>query len=167
LPVKYFPNPNPKHMKQKVVCIFPLLVFFACCMAQQVVSSGGHAVSSEISVNWILGGDVSAISDYHPGNADLKNEEPVESGISLNVYPSPAIDFINIEITPADTGRFILDLYNDSGKKVLAREVANQPLIQINICEIPCGVYFLKVFLADSHELIKVEKIVKTQTNPL
>ena len=43
----------------------------------------------------------------------------MESEISLKVYPIPATDFINIEITPADTGRLILELYNNSGVKVL------------------------------------------------
>jgi len=127
-----------------------------------VVSSGGYAVKSEISVDWVLGGNVTTIPDYN-----WIQEEAEESGISLKVYPSPAIDFINIEITPTDTGRFILDLYNDSGMKILNQEVTNQSLMQVNISDFPCGIYFLKVFLSNNDQLIKVEKIVKTQTNPL
>ena len=154
-------------MKQKLLCF--LLFLFCCgfCTAQQVVSSGGYAVKSEISIDWVLGGNVSAIPSYNPGVSARIQEELEESGISLKVYPSPAIDFINIEITPADTGRFILDLFNDSGMKILNLEVTNQPLIQINIRDFPCGIYFLKVFLSNNDHAIKVEKIVKTQTNPL
>jgi hypothetical protein len=51
--------------------------------------------------------------------------------------------------------------------KVLNREVLNQPLIQINISDIPSGIYFLKVILPESEEPFKVEKIIKIQTNPL
>jgi hypothetical protein len=147
-----------------------VLIFLCCCglcTAQQVVSSSGYAVKSEISVDWVLGGNVSAIPAYSPGVPAGIQEEFDESGISLKVYPSPAIDFFNIEITPADTGRFILDLYNNSGMKILNVEVANQPLIQVNISDFPCGIYFLKVFLSNNDQPIKVEKIVKTQTNPL
>ena len=154
-------------MKQKVVCVFLFLVCCGFCIAQQVVSSGGYAVKSDVSVNWVLGGDVSAIPVYSPGVSATLPEELEESGITLKVYPSPATDFINIEITPADTGRFILDLYNDSGVKVFSQEVAHQPLIQVNISDIPCGIYFLKVFLSNNKQLLKVEKIVKIQTNPL
>jgi len=147
-----------------------VLIFLCCCgfcTAQQVVSSGGYAVKSEISVDWVLGGNISAIPVYNPGVSDAIQEESEESGISLKVYPTPAIDFFNIEITPADTGRLILDLYNDSGMKILNQEVSNQPLIQVDISDFPCGVYFLKIFLADEDRPVKIEKIVKIQTNPL
>jgi hypothetical protein len=151
-------------MKRIIGCITFFLCYWGFCTAQQVVSSGGYAVRSEISVNWVLGGDVSAIPANNPGASALMLEE---SGISIKVYPSPAIDFFNVEITPADTGRFILDLYNDSGVKILNQEVSNQPLIQVDISSFPYGVYFLKVFLSGEDQLLKVEKIVKTQTNPL
>jgi len=132
-----------------------------------VVSSGGYAVKYEISVDWVLGGNVSAIPTYNPDVPGRIQEELEESGISLKVYPSPAIDFINIEITPADTGQLILDLFNDSGMKILNQEVSNQPLIQLDISGFPCGIYFLKVSLSNNDRPIKVEKIVKIQTNPL
>jgi hypothetical protein len=151
-------------MKIIIACITFFLCYCSFCTAQQVVSSGGYAVRSEISVNWVLGGDISAIPAYNPRVSAMM---PEESGISLIVYPSPAIDFFNIEITPADTSRFILDLYNDSGMKVLNQEVSNQPLIKVDISSFPCGVYFLKVFLSGEDQLLKVEKIVKTKTNPL
>ncbi len=154
-------------MKHKIICFLIFLVCYGFCAAQQVVSSGGYAVKSEISVDWVLGGNVSALPAYNSGVPARIHEELEESGISFKVYPSPTIDFINIEITPADTGRFILDLYNDSGMKILNQEVSNQPLIQINMSDFPCGIYFLKVFLSYSEQPIKVEKIVKTQTNPL
>lgn len=146
------------------------LIFLCCsfiCNAQQVVSSGGYAVKSDVSVNWVLGGEISAIPVYSPGVSATLPEELEESGIFVKVYPSPATDFINVEITPADTGRFILDLYNDSGVKILNWEIAYQPLIQVNISDFPCGMYLLKVFSNAGDHLIKVEKLVKIQNNPL
>ena len=71
----------------------------------------------------------------------------MESEISLKVYPIPATDFINIEITPVDTGRLILELYNNSGVKVLNKVVVYQPVMQVNISDIPSGIYFLKVLI--------------------
>lgn len=146
------------------------MIFLCCCgicSAQQVISSSGYTTRSEISVNWVLGGELSALPTFNPGNSPSIQEELEKSGISVKVYPSPATDFINIEITPADTCRFILDLYNDSGIKVLNQEISDQPLMRINISNIPCGIYFLKVFLSNNDQLLKVEKIVKTQTKSL
>jgi hypothetical protein len=129
-----------------------------------VVSSGGYAVKSEISIDWILGGSVSAIPAYNPGISSRIQEE---SGISLKVYPSPAIDFVNIEITPATTDRFILELFDDSGVKILNQEVVNQSFLQVNISDFPCGIFFLKVFLPDNTQPFQVEKIVKINNNTI
>jgi hypothetical protein len=155
-------------MKKKVKCFLIFLYCCSFCAAQQVVSSGGYTEKSEISVNWILGGGLSAIPGHNPNtNTWLQEDQLEESGISLKVYPSPAIDFINLEISPVDEGRLILELFDDSGIKILNQELVNQSFLQVNISDIPCGIYFLKVFLPDQDHPFKVEKIVKIQNNPL
>ena len=155
-------------MKEKVKC---LLIFLCCCSfsaAQQVVSSGGYTEKSELSFDWVLGGSLTAIPSQNPNASSAQqNEELDESGISLKVYPSPAIDFINIEITSAVDDRFILKIFDDSGVNILNHEFSNQSSLQVNISDIPCGIYFLKVFLPDQDDPLKVEKIVKIQNNPL
>ncbi len=106
-------------MKKKIGCLLLILCCCGVCRAQQVVSSGGYVVKSDVSVNWILGGSLSGISTFGQSTLNkVQNEQLMESEISLKVYPVPATDFINIEITPVDTGRLILELYNNSGVKV-------------------------------------------------
>jgi hypothetical protein len=150
-------------MKKKIGCFLFLLCCCGFCVAQQVVSSGGYAVKSDISVNWILGGSLSDIPAYDLSTLNkIRKEQLMESEISLKVYPSPATDFINIEITPADTGRLILELYNISGVKVLNTVTIYQPILQLNVSDIPSGVYYLKVFQPSSkNQLFKVEEIIK------
>jgi len=150
-------------MKEIIGC---LLVFFCCyglSLAQQVVSSGGYAVKSDVSVNWILGGSLSDIPAYDQSTLNkIRKEQLMESEISLKVYPMPATDFINIEITPVDTGRLILELYNNSGVKVLNKVAAYQPVLQVNISDFPSGIYYLKVFQPSFwDQLFGVEKIIK------
>ena len=142
-----------------------LTILFCCglCAAQQVVSSGGYAGKSEASVNWILGGSLSDIPpvDQNTLNRLLK-EQMMESEFSLKIYPLPVTDFINIEITPADTGRFMLEIFNNSGIKILADPVVFQPVLQVNVHDIPSGVYYLKVSRPSAKDqLIKIEKIIK------
>jgi hypothetical protein len=149
-------------MKKKTGCF--LLFLFCCsfCKAQQVVSSAGYDVKSEISVNWIIGGSLSDIPVQNVSSLNKNSTEHLnESEISMKVYPVPATEFINLEITPVDTGRLILELYNNSGVKVLNRTVASQPLLQVNISDIPSGAYFLKVFLSKNDQPFRVEKIIK------
>ncbi len=143
---------------------FFLILLFCCgfCAAQQVVSSGGYALKSEISVNWILGGSLSDIPTYDLSTLNkIHKEQWLESEISIKVYPSPATDFINIEITPVDTGRLVLELYNISGVKVLNKVAVNQPVMQVNISDIPSGIYLLKVLVPSNNQLFGVEKIIK------
>jgi hypothetical protein len=149
-------------MKKKTAFLLAILFSFGFCKAQQVVSSGGYDVKSEISVNWIIGGSLSDIPVQNVSSLNKNSTEHLnESEISMKVYPVPAIDFINIEITPVDTGRVILELYNISGVKVLNRTVVSQPVLQVNISDIPSGAYFLKVFLAQKELPFRVEKIIK------
>ena len=149
-------------MKKKIKCFLILLCCCGFCAAQQVVSSGGYSVKSDISVNWILGGSLSDIPalDLSTLN-ELRKEQLRESTISLKVYPMPATDFINIEITPTNTGQLILELYNISGVKVLNKLAVNQPIMQVNISDIPSGIYLLKVLLPNNNQLFGVEKIIK------
>jgi hypothetical protein len=150
-------------MKKKIGCFLFLLCCFGFCAAQQVTSSGGYVVKSNISVNWILGGSLSDIPIYDLSTLNkFQKEQLMESEISLKVYPLPATDFINIEITPVDTGRLILELFNSSGVKVLNKVAFSQPILQVNISDIPSGIYYLKVFQPSSkNQQFRVEKIIK------
>jgi hypothetical protein len=150
-------------MKKKIECFLILLCCCGFCAAQQVVSSGGYAVKSDISVNWILGGSLSDIPAYDQSTLNkILKEQLMESEISLKLYPMPAIDFINIEITPVDTGRLTLELYNNTGVRILNTIVLYQPVIQVDISDTPSGIYYLKVFQPSSkNQKFRVEKIIK------
>jgi len=149
-------------MKKKIGCFLFLICCCGFCSAQQVVSSGGYAVKSDISVNWILGGSISDIPTYDQSTLNkIRKEQLMEFELSLKVYPNPATDFINIEITAIDTGRFSLELYNSQGVRVINKIVPYQPLIQVNVSNIPSGIYLLKVLIPNNNQLFGVEKIIK------
>ena len=150
-------------MKKEIGCFLVILCCCGMCRAQQVVSSGGSTVKPDVSVNWILGGSLSDIPIIDQSTLNkLQREKFMESEISLKVYPIPARDFINIEIVPVDTGRLILELYNNSGVKVLNKVAVYQPVLQLNVSDIPSGIYYLKVFQPSlKDQQFKVEKIIK------
>ncbi|MGB8491309.1 MAG: T9SS type A sorting domain-containing protein [Bacteroidales bacterium] len=150
-------------MRKTINCLLFILCFYGLCTAQQVVSSGGYTIKSDITVDWILGGSLSDVSTYDQSALNkISKDQAMESEIPLKVYPIPATEFINIEITPIDTGRLILELYNNSGVKILSKTVLYQPVLQVNVSDIPTGIYYLKVFQPYSkNQLYRVEKIIK------
>jgi len=150
-------------MKKKVKCIVILLCCCVFCTAQQVVSSGGFDVKSDITINWILGGSLSDIRPINLGDLDqIHKEQLMDSEISFKVYPSPATDLLNIEINPADTGRIYIELYNNSGVKTLTKITTYQPVLQVNVSDIASGIYYLKVFKPSSEDQsFNVEKVIK------
>jgi hypothetical protein len=149
-------------MKKKIVCFFVTACFFGCCTAQQVVSSGGYEIKSGITVDWMLGGSLSEI----PVNDQLSltmamKEEQAGTESRFKVYPIPATDFINIESGISDTTKLIFELFNNSGVKVYNKTMQNLPFLQINITDLPAGVYLLKVSLPSPDQLFWVKKILK------
>lgn len=150
-------------MKKKIEGLLIFLCYCSFCFAQQVVSSGGYAVKSDVTVNWILGGSLSDIPSINMNTLNkIRKEQLMESEISLKVYPSPATEFINIEIPPVDTGRVNIEFYNNSGVKVLDMITEYQPVIQVNVNNFPAGIYYLKVLQPSSdYQIFKTEKIIK------
>ncbi len=64
----------------------------------------------------------------------------ISKNISLNIYPNPAADILTLEINQLIDRSVILHIYNVMG--VLVRmEILNQNLSQINILDLPNGVY--------------------------
>ena len=149
-------------MGTRILCSLAIFCYCGASIAQQVVSSAGYDVKPEISVNWILGG---SLSDIAPVDQNLlnqqKKDEFLESEITIKVYPVPATDFLNIEATPIDTGRLVLELFNSSGIKVLNKTIGYQPVIRVNIQDIPSGAYFLRLLSSSKDQHYKVEKIIK------
>lgn len=139
-----------------------ILGFFCClgmCMGQQVVSSGGYTIKSDFSVNWILGGSLSVVDQSAIGK---NRPDETASGVSFKVYPVPATDFLNIEITPADTGRFSLELYNSSGVKVISKLLPWKPVMQVDLSNLSSGIYILKVSQPSvSDKLPGIQRIMK------
>ena len=151
-------------MKRNYLCFWVFLGFYGFCSAQQVVTSGGYSEKSDVSVNWILGGNLSDFPSFtNIGTSDtFGNYQVAEKEISIKIYPLPAIDFINIEILPVDTNRFTIELFNSTGVKFLKKVVAFQPKLQLDIRGIPPGIYYLKIFQITSKEqFIGIEKIIK------
>lgn len=149
-------------MKKNIECLLILLCCCGFCAAQQVVSSGGCAVKSDISINWILGGDLSNNMFFDNSPKSKINEvDLIESEFRIKAYPIPARDFIKLEITPFLNSTIAFEFYNDSGLNILSKLLSFQPVIQLYVGDLPAGNYFLKIFSPTNSKIIGIKKIVK------
>ncbi|MEI6090975.1 MAG: T9SS type A sorting domain-containing protein [bacterium] len=72
-----------------------------------------------------------------------------ESAAQVNVYPTPAHDFITVTLKPSQgfesSDGSEIQIYNTFGEKVMTIEQTQSSSQQINISTLPNGTYFLKV----------------------
>lgn len=81
--------------------------------------------------------------------------------VSVEVYPNPAYDILNVSIKGMKTdGDAIATIMNMDGK-VMAEIGINKEITDIQISELPSGVYTIKVM--HQNKVIFVSKFIKIQ----
>jgi hypothetical protein len=71
----------------------------------------------------------------------------------FQVFPNPAVDVLNIQ---SSATLKTLALFDMQGKIVLQNEISNEALTQqLNISNLPKGVYFLRVNNGQAQRIIK------------
>jgi hypothetical protein len=78
--------------------------------------------------------------------------------ISLTAFPNPTSEILFLQINEEDFPGIFYQLFDLTGKLMLTSNVT-QKLSEISFVNQPCGIYFLKVFLANKN--IQTIKIIK------
>jgi len=111
---------------------------------------GTHAIMVKSAINNFdvdrfkinTGAGTKNIVDASPNNINNQNS------INISVYPNPAKEFININMTSANNSNAIIRLTDISGKLVLSETKSlsegNNSMI-INTCDLNSGLYILKI----------------------
>ena len=89
--------------------------------------------------------------------ADLQEDLSVKSQ-QLKVYPNPAGDILNIDLTGMSEAEGTLSILNFEGKTVLSRQVNNEGVLSLDISSLPTGIYLCRYSNATE---IKTVKIIK------
>ena len=139
----------------------------------------GSTISVANNGDIYLGGDFSATADLDPENStyylssaggtdiyinkiydcSTVNINELDASESLSVQPNPANDNVNIKITSSSsTNNSVVNIYNMQGLLILHSEINNAMQKQINIQDIPSGVYIVKVIVENS---IATAKLIK------
>lgn len=76
----------------------------------------------------------------------------------MKVYPNPVSDVLQIEVAGVVEKEAIIELQDITGKVVLRSEV-NAAKVELNVAELPAGMYLLKYHDEQRNELIKINKL--------
>ncbi|MCU0457474.1 MAG: T9SS type A sorting domain-containing protein [Bacteroidales bacterium] len=149
-------------MKKQTGCFLFLLCLSGLCTAQQVVTSGGHAKESDATVEWIIGGilaDISGLDVINLTSDQLK--QLMESDFTFHIFPNPASEILNVEITPSDSCRMLIEVIDLQGRTLMLRAKVMEPVIHLDIKDLDEGAYYIRITQPTDNRLLEIKKIIK------
>jgi hypothetical protein len=159
-------------MKRSILVL--ITIFFALSASSQykqdvIASAGGYNTASGISISWTLGETI--IPTYSNGGLILTHgfqqqliittiEENLETMVTVTVYPNPASDIVNIKFEEALDEEVNLALINSQGKSVKTVVLEATTIEkQINLQDLPSGMYYIKLTKGKLSNVYKVVKL--------
>ena len=110
--------------------------------------------------NFVLGSQTANYSIYFTnGNAPNCDENSPKSlsitkASTLNIYPNPASNFVNIDSGLINSKLVLLSLTG----KIIAQKYTNGKQVTFNVSNLPSGIYILQKF--NKRKLVEVKKII-------
>ncbi len=131
--------------------------------AEQTGESGGD--SDGDGIPYIVGGNkpfvMAAMAKY---DLTIGIDQVDALNSSLNVYPNPANDFVNINISMQDAATVEINIYDITGKQVYSK-LNNFGLgvqnFRIETSNLSNGIYFIQFIV--NHEMLDIKKLVITK----
>ena len=110
------------------------------------------AASNSVTVTWNIYGCLTG------ANCSSGIVEPLDNS-NFIVFPNPAEDFINVEITNGYKPYGSIQVYNIVGEKLINYSEIKNNITKIDLTKLPAGGYFIKY---NSGESMSVKKFFKT-----
>ncbi len=143
-------------MIMKTKFLFLLFMLLSAGLSgQQVISSAGtHAIGTGVQLSWTLGetvvstfsgSSVILTQGLHQGKLTITAIEPlVLSGVTLNVFPNPVNDKLNISFRNFAENKYSFSLTDVNNRLVFNGKVSENPQ-PIDMTHFSPGIYFLKL----------------------
>lgn len=153
-----------------LLCLYSTSWLSGQSVSPQVISSaGGHLVGTDVQMSWTLGelsvetiesGSVILTQGFHQSNLMITAWEDLAKDISVDIYPNPTSDWINIELQASSDIQ--VKLLDAMGRSVVSKLALVEGANQLNLSGATPGLYFLQLIDQDQQTL-KTFKIVKTK----
>jgi len=137
-------------------------------------SAGGYDTTNNVKVSWTVGevvtetatdGNNTLTQGFHQTKLTITQieEQLVRSeDFSLNIYPNPAVSYVNVEITAESIKGLKYEL-NDNNGKLLLKNKFNSKLEKIDFTIYQPSIYYLRIYnekgtFSDTYRIIKDRK---------
>ena len=169
-------------MSKTILLIIVLFGLSFSVMSQsitpQVISSGGGDTTKvNVGMSWTIGEPVikrisspntTITQGFHQNHFEIISiEEHPELGFDIKVYPNPATEYINIDLsfTGNDQGlqqtKFLLELLDNVGEVLLRESMENSAQHTISMKDYAQGQYYIRIISADGelHHSVQITKL--------
>jgi len=162
-------------MPQKLFISFLMVLLSVGMHAQSIspfviASSGGEGSSGDMSIEWTLGemmvetftaDDIVLTQGFHQPHLIVTSiDEMPGHDISIDAYPNPTSDFINIRLHDDKYHDMEYNLFNEQGRLIRSGRLEGL-ITEISLNEQQNGVYF--VIITTGREEVKTFKVVKNR----
>jgi hypothetical protein len=151
----------------KFICTIFLIILFVPLRAQSlspmVFSTAGTELSNGTnSFTWTLGELLTSSNNLSLGFQQVNVfvtaiEVEKKNELSINVFPNPTIDIIQLQFSKV-VKNFIITIYSKDGKQVYLEKKSSESLCKINLSSFPNGTYSLKLSgdISAHYEVVKL-----------
>jgi len=159
-------------------CIFILLTAFIAgtAYAQQlkqdiIASAGGYNVNGGLSISWTLGETIVPTFMTADGTFILTHgfqqkliwtavQENLEDIVNITLFPNPAGEIVNLQFDNPVDGEVLVYLLDTQGRLVKT-DVIGATMVekQVNLQDLPAGVYYFKLTKGKLSNVYKVVKL--------
>jgi hypothetical protein len=161
-------------MKRSILIFFSLLLAVSASSQYKqdvIASAGGYNTATGISISWTLGETIIPTFTSGDGTLILTHgfqqqliittvEENLETLVTVTVFPNPASDNVNIRFDEAIDDEVKLVIVNSNGKPVKSVIIEATTIEkQINLQDIPAGIYYLRLTKGKLSNVYKVVKL--------
>jgi hypothetical protein len=154
------------------------MLFFALSAGAQqikqevIASAGGYNVASgnAISISWTLGETIVPTFTSQDGSLIITHgfqqkliittvEDNLMNSVKITVYPNPTSEVINVDFDTPTDGEIMIYLLDNKGGLVKTTKIeAATTSKEINMQDLPSGIYYLRL---TKGKLVNVYKVVK------
>lgn len=162
-------------MKQKLILMSFLVLSIPLARSQSISpmvigSTGMYLNSGTNSVEFTVG-ELAVTTLNSPGNLITQGFHQTYTGssyinenevtFSIQAYPNPTIDELNITINGDISVEFNVDVYDSYGRKVLNVYTSSESKLKLSLAELAAGTYFISLVNAMNNQPIKTLRIQK------
>ena len=101
--------------------------------------------------------DYSTDSYYSPKNIN-KQPDSIENPFTVNIYPNPATNIVNIEISGVNEGIADIEIYNTMGNLIRKETIESNGIFSLNVSNLTQGIYYIRIIYKSA---VISEKIIK------